>query len=81
MPKWQNEREAHMSEKDYEKEKQVRFLVDIRFQRNDSWQGKIKWLDANREQEFRSVLEMIKLMDEAITETEESHQNYWEQSD
>ena len=35
---------------------------------NDTWQGKITWAEKNREQYFRSALELLKLMDRALTE-------------
>jgi hypothetical protein len=44
------------------------FVVQVQFQRNATWQGTIDWLDARKTQRFRSVLEMIKLMDEALAD-------------
>lgn len=35
---------------------------------NDTWQGKITWAEKNRGQYFRSALELLKLMDRALTE-------------
>ncbi len=42
------------------------FAVRILFRRNASWQGSICWLEGNREESFRSVLELIQLMDSAL---------------
>jgi hypothetical protein len=41
------------------------FIVKIYNCQNGTWQGKIIWADENRSQHFRSMLEMLKLMDEA----------------
>lgn len=45
------------------------FVVQILFRRNASWQGTITWLDKKQTQNFRSVLELIVLMDSALEET------------
>lgn len=38
------------------------FIVRIQFCQNASWQGSIYWLEEEKEEFFRSVLEMITLM-------------------
>lgn len=48
------------------------FEVMVRYRQNATWQGQIHWLEKNLQQSFRSVLEMLKLMDEALTEGEGS---------
>lgn len=40
------------------------FLVHIKFRQNASWQGSITWVEQEKTQNFRSALEMLKLMDE-----------------
>ena len=47
------------------------FEIMVRYRQNATWQGQIHWLEKNLHQNFRSVLEMLKLMDEALTEGEE----------
>lgn len=42
------------------------FAVRILFRQNASWQGSVVWLDGKQEQNFRSVLELIQLMDSAL---------------
>ncbi len=42
------------------------FALRILFRQNASWQGSITWLEGKREQSFRSVLELIFLMDSAV---------------
>ena len=43
------------------------FSIRILFRQNSSWQGSITWLEGQCEQSFRSVLELILLMDNALT--------------
>ena len=42
------------------------FSVKVLFRQGASWQGKVRWLDEGKETSFRSVLELIKLMDSAL---------------
>ena len=41
------------------------FAVRIMFRQNASWQGSISWLEGKSEESFRSVLELLFLMDSA----------------
>ena len=50
---------------------QATFELQILFRQHTSWQGMILWKELSRQQSFRSVLEMILLMDSALRETEE----------
>lgn len=45
------------------------FQLKVLFRQNASWQGSLKWMDGDVEVQFRSVLEMVRLMDDVITET------------
>lgn len=42
------------------------FLVQILNTQNATWQGTITWTDGKRQENFRSALEMIKLLDSAL---------------
>ena len=42
------------------------FSVRILFRRNASWQGTVNWLEGDRQENFRSVLELLLLMDSAL---------------
>jgi len=44
------------------------FEVTVKFTQNSTWQGQIHWIEKDQKQSFRSALEMLKLMDEALTE-------------
>lgn len=42
------------------------FTVHVQFRQNASWQGTIQWVEGGKTQRFRSELEMLKLMTNAI---------------
>ena len=46
------------------------FEVQILFRQHSSWQGILRWREENAEQSFRSVLELIFLMDSALQGSE-----------
>ena len=43
------------------------FAVRILFRQNASWQGSVTWVEGRQEACFRSVLELIVLMDNALS--------------
>jgi hypothetical protein len=47
------------------------FVIQIKYLQNSTWQGSIQWLNGKKTQNFRSALEMIKLMDNALGKSEE----------
>ncbi|MGI6752635.1 MAG: hypothetical protein ACOX4U_08545 [Anaerovoracaceae bacterium] len=44
------------------------FLIRIHNNQNATWQGTVTWLDKNSKENFRSLLEMIRLLDSALNE-------------
>jgi len=44
------------------------FEISVKFMQNATWQGQIHWVEKNQKQNFRSALEMLKLMDEALAD-------------
>lgn len=44
------------------------FTVRVFFRQNASWQGSVTWEETGREQSFRSVLELLLMMDGALKE-------------
>ena len=46
------------------------FAVRVLFRQNASWQGSVTWLEGGREESFRSVLELILLMDSVLSKSE-----------
>lgn len=47
------------------------FVIRLLFRQHTSWQGSITWLEGGGEQTFRSVLELILLIDNALGGCEE----------
>jgi hypothetical protein len=43
------------------------FKLNIMFRQNASWQGGITWIENRTEAQFRSLLELIMLLDSALT--------------
>lgn len=43
------------------------FTVRVLFRQNASWQGSVTWVEGKQEQSFRSVLELILLIDNALS--------------
>lgn len=42
------------------------FAVRVLFRQNASWQGSVAWLEGGRDESFRSVLELLFLMNSAL---------------
>ena len=47
------------------------FVVHVMYRQNATWQGSVLWAESGEKQNFRSALELIKLIDSAV----ESNQN------
>ena len=58
-----------MKVKDYKKDQT--FILKILDRQNSTWQGSILWVEKQNEQYFRSALEMLKLIDEALIQNDE----------
>ena len=59
--------------------KKCSFEISVKFRQNATWQGTILWIEKNLKQNFRSVLEMLKLMDEALSDgIDDSETANWE---
>lgn len=43
------------------------FVVRLLFRQHASWQGEVTWLEGNGVQSFRSVLELVLLLDSALS--------------
>ena len=46
------------------------FVVNILHKQNSTWQGSVTWLETNETQYFRSALELIMLIDSAVSPEE-----------
>lgn len=58
--------------RDGEDMKNTTFIIEIKSNQYNSWQGSIEWIEGKRMESFRSVLELVKLMDSAIEEQGEN---------
>ena len=47
--------------------KKATFALRILFRQNASWQGSVFWYEGKQEESFRSLLELLVLMDSALT--------------
>lgn len=52
--------------------KNTTFIIEIKSNQYNSWQGSIEWIEGKRMESFRSVLELVKLMDSALEEQGEN---------
>ncbi len=46
------------------------FVVHVKFRQHSTWQGEVVWAEKNKKCYFRSALELLKLIDGALDETE-----------
>ena len=76
-------RDVIVNAKDYktpESGNKATFVIKIKFRQNATFQGSIQWIDKNKTRNFRSDLEMLKLIDEAISENEPADNVSWEEN-
>ena len=46
------------------------FIVRVKYRQNATWQGEVVWAEKQERKYFRSALELLKLIDSALEETE-----------
>lgn len=44
------------------------FVVHVQYRQNATWQGKLVWAEKHQELPFRSALEMLRMMDQAVAQ-------------
>jgi len=44
------------------------FVIEVVDQQNASWQGSVNWINTGKKENFRSALELIRLIDSALEE-------------
>ena len=57
------------------------FIVRVQHRQNSSWQGRITWMEEDKTIQFRSVWEMVKLIENAmdtVSTSEEGEEPSWE---
>lgn len=55
-----------------EKDTVQNFVVSVKSQENHTWQGTVSWIEGKKQVNFRSALELLKLMDSAMEKEEEN---------
>jgi len=50
------------------------FIVRVQHRQNSSWQGRITWMESDKTVYFRSIWEMIKLMESAVDTVSEQEE-------
>lgn len=58
---------------EFQRGKVATFTLQVLFRQHTSWQGVITWMEERMEQSFRSVMELILLMDSALRQNEEEN--------
>ncbi len=51
------------------------FIIKVIDEQNATWQGSVTWVDEQREQYFRSTLELLKLIDGALEKRNDDEEN------
>lgn len=46
--------------------KKQTFIIEVDDTQNGSWQGSIQWIQGKKKESFRSVLELLNLMNSAV---------------
>lgn len=49
-----------------EKMKEATFIVNIKDNQHATWQGSVEWVQSRKKENFRSMLELFKLIDSAV---------------
>lgn len=47
------------------------FVIHVKYRQNSTWQGDIFWTEKQEKRNFRSALEMLKLIDGALDQAED----------
>lgn len=47
------------------------FVLHVKYRQNATWQGTVTWAEENIKRDFRSALELLKLIDSALDEKEQ----------
>lgn len=50
--------------------KKITFIVEINDTQNQSWQGTVNWVQGQKKEAFRSVMELLRLLDSVVVKEE-----------
>lgn len=59
-------RAPHSTDQNIKVGRRATFSIRLLFRQHASWQGSVIWCEAKKEENFRSVLELLLLMDSAL---------------
>ena len=54
------------------------FIIRVQQRQNSSWQGRITWVEENKTMNFRSMWEMVKLIDSALDTVSADEEVSWD---
>lgn len=63
-------REEIMSNLENKKGEEGTFIVQVKYRQNATWQGQVVWAEKNKKMYFRSALELLRLIDDAMQSEE-----------
>lgn len=49
------------------------FIIRVQHRQHSSWQGMVTWVEENRTVSFRSALELIKMIDGAVSDGDDDN--------
>ncbi len=49
------------------------FIIRVQHRQNSSWQGRITWMEEDKTVHFRSIFEMVKLIESALDSVQPEH--------
>ena len=55
--------------------KQGTFIVKVEYSQHDTYQGQVVWAEGNKSRRFRSMLELVRLMDDVMASGEMKDQD------
>ena len=64
-----------VSAQDTQKGRVATFNLRVLFRQNASWQGSLQWLEGHQEMSFRSVLELLLLLNSTVEEARQEKAN------
>lgn len=65
-----NKKHKHKEGNSSGDKKKGTFIVKVEYCQNNTWQGKITWAEENKKVNFRSALEMVQLMNDALEQAQ-----------
>lgn len=55
-----------MSDKEIKKNSNQSFVIEVKSQENHTWQGTVTWVEGKKKENFRSALELLRLIDSTL---------------